>query len=76
MLDLEIGGDPTTKQVYSLTLDYSRSDGIADDDLQFLTKLANGLIRGAIIVIDPGLATEFVYEAGAPVEEQSDEASE
>jgi hypothetical protein len=76
MLDLEIDGDPETKQVHRLTLDYLGSDGTDDGDLQFLTKLANGLIRGATIVIDPGLATEFVYEAGEPVEEQSGEASE
>jgi hypothetical protein len=76
MLDLEIDGDPETKQVHRLTLDYLGSDGIDDDDLQFLTKMANGLMRGAIIVIDPGLATEFVYKAGDPTEEQSGEASE
>jgi hypothetical protein len=75
MLDLEIDGDPETKQVYKITLSINDMAPCCDD-VQFLTKLANGLMRGATIVIDPGLATEFVYEAGEPVEEQSGEASE
>jgi hypothetical protein len=75
MLDMEIGRDTETKQVYKITL--SINDMVpCCDDVQFLTKLANGLMRCATVVIDPGLATEFVYEAAEPVEEQSDEASE
>jgi hypothetical protein len=75
MLDMEIGRYTETKQVYKITLDINDGEPCCDDVI-FLTKLANGLMRGATIVIDPGLATEFVYEAGEPVEEQSGEASE
>lgn len=75
MLDIEIGRDAEAKQVHKISLSINYTVPCCDD-VQFLTKLANGLMRGATIVIDPGLATEFVYEAGEPVEEQSDEASE
>jgi hypothetical protein len=36
-----------------------------DDDatLDFLTKLCSVMLRGGVIVMDQGLATEVVYEA-------------
>jgi hypothetical protein len=75
MLDMEIDRDSETRQVYKITLDINDGESCSDDVI-FLTKLADGLMRGATIVIDPGLATEFVYEAEEPVEGQSEEASE
>ncbi len=76
MLDIEMNGDPRTKQVHRLTITYITAEDSTKDDLLFITKLANALARGACIVIDPGLATEFVYEAGERVEEEGSEGDD
>jgi hypothetical protein len=76
MLNIEMTGDPDTKQVHRLTITYLEADGSTKDDLLFITKLANALGRGAHVIIDPGLATEFFYEAGEIVEEEESEGDD
>jgi hypothetical protein len=76
MLDIEMKGNPETKQVHSLTITYIAAESSTKDDLLFITKLANALGRGACIIIDPGLATEFVYEFGGIVEEEESEGED
>jgi hypothetical protein len=72
MLDIEMTVDPDTKQVHRLTITYLEAKDSTKDDLLFITKLSNALTRGARIVIDPGLATEFVYKVGQRVEKESE----
>jgi hypothetical protein len=76
MLNIEMTGDPDTKQVHRLTITYITAEDSTKDDLLFITKLANALARGACIIIDPGLATEFVYEFGGIVEEEESEGED
>jgi len=76
MFSIEGYGDPETKQVQRLEIQFVKGEGSGTGDLEFLTKLANALTRGACIIIDPGLATEFVYEAGERVEEEESEGDD
>lgn len=76
MLDIEMKGNLETKQVHRLTITYITAEDSTKDDLLFITKLANALARGACIIIDPGLSTEFVYEFGGIVEEEESEGED
>jgi hypothetical protein len=64
MIDLEAKIEKGTNKVLVLTIDA----GTHSDDINFLTKLMNLFVRGGIVVIDPGTATEFVYESPGPIE--------
>jgi hypothetical protein len=64
MIDLEARIENETNKVLRLTIDA----GTHPDDIDFLTKLMNLFVRGGIVVIDPGTATEFVYESPGPIE--------
>lgn len=68
MIDLRLKGDRETNTVSCLTLEFLPCEDGNTVDLEFITKLANAMIR-ATIVIDPGLATEFIYEVGETVED-------
>jgi hypothetical protein len=76
MLDIEMKYHLETKQVHCLTITYLEAEDSTNNDLLFLTKLANALSRGARIVIDPGLTTELVYVAGERVEEEESEGED
>jgi hypothetical protein len=58
MINLEYVLENDTKKVLKLTIDA----GTYPDDIDFLTKLMSLFVRGGMVVIDPGTATEFVYE--------------
>ena len=64
MIDLEAKIEKGTNKVLVLTIDA----GTHSDDINFLTKLMNLFVHGGIVVIDPGTATEFVYESPGPIE--------
>ncbi len=60
MIRIKFIHDTETKKVSSLKLFAKKED---DETLDFLTKLCSLMLRGGVMVIDPGTATEVTYEA-------------
>jgi len=60
MIQIEFIYNIETKKVSSLNLGCTKED---DATLNFLTKLCSVIVRGGVVVMDPGLATEVIYEA-------------
>ena len=59
MIRIRFTHDTETKKVSSLKFFSTKDD---DATLDFLTKLCSVMLRGGVIVMDQGLATEVVYE--------------
>jgi hypothetical protein len=60
MIRIKFIHDTETKKVSSLKFFSTKDD---DATLDFLTKLCSVMLRGGVIVMDQGLATEVIYEA-------------
>jgi hypothetical protein len=60
MIRIRFIHDTETKKVSSLKFVSTKDD---DATLDFLTKLCSVMLRGGVVVMDPGLATEVIYEA-------------
>lgn len=60
MIRIRFTHDTETKKVSSLKFVSTKDD---DATLDFLTKLCSVMLRGGVIVMDQGLATEVIYEA-------------
>ncbi len=60
MIRIRFTPDTETKKVSLLKFVSTKDD---DATLDFLTKLCSVMLRGGVIVMDQGLATEVVYEA-------------
>jgi hypothetical protein len=52
--------DEETKKVSSLKFASTKDDDVT---LDFLTELCSLMLRGGVVVMDPGLATEVIFEA-------------
>jgi hypothetical protein len=60
MIEIHFIHHTETKKVSSLKLQATKND---DATLDFLTKLCSVILRGGVVVMDPGTATEVIYEA-------------
>jgi hypothetical protein len=60
MIRIRFVRDDDTKKVSSLKLLATKED---DETLDFLTKLCSLMLRGGVVIIDPGTATEVTFEA-------------
>jgi hypothetical protein len=60
MIRIRFIRDEETKKVSSLKFASTRDDDVT---LDFLTELCSLMLRGGVVVMDPGLATEVIYEA-------------
>ena len=60
MIEIHFIHRTETKKVSSLKLEATKND---DATLDFLTKLCSVILRGGVVVMDPGTATEVIHEA-------------
>ena len=60
MIEIHFIHHTETKKVSSLKFLSTKDD---DATLDFLTKLCSVMLRGGVVVMDPGLSTEVIYEA-------------